>query len=99
MTYLAEHREVRVTRRVSIGQDFIAPELSPVRTVDSEAVKGKKGWTDLDVKVPDLNGDHLPRGFEDRKLEAFNAPKVAIIRKAPTTNKVRKPRSSVRRWD
>lgn len=92
----AEHREVRVTERKSITMPFVAPDLSPVRTVDAELEKGKKGWTDFDVKVPDLSTDHLPKGQADRRLEEMNIG--AVIRKVSVRREVARKRPSVRRW-
>lgn len=83
--YLPEHREVRVTRRVSIGRDFIAPELSPVRLIDSEEDKRAKGWTDVDKKVPNLTAsNHLPKGHAARQIDAMTVG-TRIVRKAPST--------------
>lgn len=56
--------EVRVTMRgvrlsdggtpvqVSTRSDFIAPDLSAPSTLAIELDKGKRGWSDYDVKVP-----------------------------------------------
>uniref|UniRef100_A0AAU8GRG6 Tail assembly chaperone n=1 Tax=Mycobacterium phage BabyBack TaxID=3158877 RepID=A0AAU8GRG6_9CAUD len=73
MSAFAEHREVRVTARKSVTPGFIAPDLSPTRLVDRELEKGLKGWTDFDVKLDDIRGDHLPKGFAERQLEAMSA--------------------------
>ncbi|AEK07366.1 hypothetical protein PBI_MYXUS_100 [Mycobacterium phage Myxus] len=97
MGYLAEHREVRVTARQSVGKLFIAPDLSPVKLVDRELEKGLQGWTDLDVKVTDLRGDHLPKGHAERQLEAMTVgtyiPRKVSRRELPS-RRVR--RSSLR---
>lgn len=82
MSTIAAPRDVRVTARKATPKDFIAPEMSPVRTADLEAEKGTKGWTDLDVKCPDLRGTHLANGHADREIEALNVG--VMIRKAPT---------------
>ncbi|BBX09481.1 hypothetical protein [Mycolicibacterium aichiense] len=68
---IAEHREVRVTRRKSIVTPFAAPELSPVRTVDIELDKGIPGWTDKDVLVEEINrpGNHKPVKLAKQQLE------------------------------
>ncbi|APC43238.1 hypothetical protein SEA_JAAN_91 [Mycobacterium phage Jaan] len=63
-----EHREVRVTARKSVRQDFIAPDLSPVRLIDRELEKGLKGWTDFDVKI-EQEGNAKPKGLAERQLE------------------------------
>lgn len=61
---IAEHREVRVTRRESVKAPFVAPDLSPVRTVDLELDKGQRGWTDHSIKVDAPPTDyHKPRGL------------------------------------
>ncbi|AXH46834.1 hypothetical protein SEA_ACOLYTE_91 [Mycobacterium phage Acolyte] len=83
MVAFAEHREVRVTARQSVTMPFVAPELSPTRLVDRELEKGLKGWTDFDVKCPDLRGDHKPAGLEDRQLEEMNVG--TFVRKARGT--------------
>ncbi|QBJ00269.1 hypothetical protein SEA_PHARAOH_81 [Mycobacterium phage Pharaoh] len=62
-------RDVRVTARQSITQDFIAPDLSPVRRVDLELDKGIPGWTDHDVKIEDENTTGLPKGHAERLIE------------------------------
>ncbi|KRD08589.1 hypothetical protein ASE48_08475 [Mycobacterium sp. Root265] len=89
-------RDVRVTERVSIGRDFIAPELSPVRLVDQEMVKGLRGWTSED-KVTDLTGEHLPKGFAERQLEELTigiAPRRAAVKRSP--RRVRKGPSALK---
>lgn len=57
-------RKVKATRPESMRQLFVAPELSPVSTVQLELEKGNRDWTDVDVKVLDLRGSHLARGHE-----------------------------------
>jgi hypothetical protein len=55
MEYMGEPgnamRDVRVTAKVSVGRDFIAPDLSPVSTHIVEMAKGLRGFTDMDKKV------------------------------------------------
>ncbi|ABE67420.1 hypothetical protein PBI_CHE12_101 [Mycobacterium phage Che12] len=82
-----EHREVRVTARESVKTPFVAPELSAPRLVDLEAEKGLKGWTDFDTKVPDLRGDHLPKGLVESRIEAIKVG--TVIRKTPAARNVR----------
>ncbi|QGZ16888.1 hypothetical protein KI248_gp11 [Mycobacterium phage Phaded] len=75
-----EHREVRVTARKSIRQDFIAPDLSPVRLIDRELEKGLKGWTDFDVKI-EQEGNAKPKGLAERQLEELSVG--TRIRRSP----------------
>ncbi|AKF14261.1 hypothetical protein SEA_LUCHADOR_97 [Mycobacterium phage Luchador] len=83
-----EHREVRVTPRKSIRQDFIAPDLSPVRTVDRELDKGLKGWTDFETKVPDMG--LVDGGKERAAAEEFDRMTVGTVsRKVPAASKAR----------
>ena len=56
---IAAHREVRVTRRVSIKRQFNAArndmgEYAPVSVLAAELDKGHKGWTDLDNKPEEV---------------------------------------------
>ncbi|QBJ04899.1 hypothetical protein SEA_ELEPHANTOON_98 [Mycobacterium phage Elephantoon] len=96
-SYLAEHREVRVTARKSIGKDFIAPDLSPVKLIDRELEKGLQGWTDLDVKVVDLRGEHLPKGHAERELAAMTVG-TYVPRPATARREVSRKRPTKRRW-
>ncbi|QGJ90239.1 hypothetical protein PBI_SHEAKEIRA_94 [Mycobacterium phage SheaKeira] len=99
MGYLAEHREVRVTARQSVGKDFIAPDLSPVRLIDRELEKGLPGWTDLDVKVEDnTQVDGGRARFLKAEIEAISVG--TYVPKAPVASglKVRRPRPTTRRW-
>lgn len=83
--------EVRVTMRgvrltpdgspvqVSTRSDFIAPDLSPVRTVDLESAKGLRGWTAHDVKVPSVGTtQHTPKGLADRRLDAMTVGTTVV---------------------
>lgn len=87
-------REVRVTMRgvrlsengspvqVSTRSDFIAPEVSPVRLIDSEAEKGTRGWTDYDVKLSlAVNGGKT--NIADRQLAALSVGKTVIRKVQP----------------
>lgn len=70
---LAEHREVRVTPRQSVRKGFVAPDLSPVRTVDAELDKGLIGWSDYDVRLDVPKPDsHRPRGLMERELDRMS---------------------------
>ncbi|BBC43649.1 hypothetical protein PBI_AN9_95 [Mycobacterium phage AN9] len=93
-------RNVKASERNTIRMPFVAPELSPVRTVDLELEKGTKGWTDIDVKVPADPRDELIKARNEELLEAFTISGDRVIRKAPRANapKVRHPRPTKRRW-
>lgn len=84
MVAFAEHREVRVTARISVKTPFIAPDMAPLPTTVIEQNKGLRDWTDMDVKVPSLDGTHLPKGFAENRLAEYrvsaNAPKVRVNR-------------------
>ncbi|QFG04577.1 hypothetical protein SEA_JEEVES_102 [Mycobacterium phage Jeeves] len=82
-----EHREVRVTPRKSIRQDFIAPDLSPVRRVDLELDKGLKGWTDYETKVPDMG--LVDGGKERAAAEEFDRMTVGTVVRKVSTSKAR----------
>ena len=91
------HREMRVTARKSVIAPFVAPELSPVSVLERELEKGTKGWTDYDVKVPDLSGYHLARGHEASL--ALQMKVGTVIRKAPDNKAVvRRPKAAKSRW-
>ena len=88
MSYLPEHREVRVTARESIRPLFVAPDLSPVPLLDRELEKGTKGWTDFDVKVPAEDRlSHRPAGLADRHLEEMTAGTARIRRPKPAAKR------------
>ena len=100
MPLFAEHLEVRVTARESCKTPFVAPDLSPVRLIDSELDKGLKGWTDFDVQIDDnvmVDGGKVSAA--EQEFEAVNVGDE-IVRKAPSRNpaKVRHPRPAKRRW-
>ncbi|EHB47603.1 hypothetical protein MycrhDRAFT_5729 [Mycolicibacterium rhodesiae JS60] len=76
-------RESRVRERKSVRSPFVAPELSPVSTIDAEREKRSKGWTDPTavVVVLDNKTSHLPKGAVERALGEM---KVGVVyRKAP----------------
>lgn len=104
---IASAREVRVTMRgvrltdggepvqVSTRSDFIAPDLSPVRTVDIECEKGERGWTGQDVKLVDARPLHIQRADRARKAQALADLNDLVLgtpivfAKAPTADKRR----------
>ncbi|AOQ27930.1 hypothetical protein SEA_POMAR16_98 [Mycobacterium phage Pomar16] len=102
MSVFTEHREVRVTARESIKTPFVAPELSPVRTVDAELEKGTKGWTDFSNKpeVVNVPTSEIAAEREAALVEDITITGDTVIRKAPRKNapKVRHPRPTKRRW-
>lgn len=71
MSYTTPPRDVRVTPRNSVRSPFIPPDIAPVPTIVRELLKGEQGWTDHDVKVPNLATDHRPRGHAGRVLDAY----------------------------
>ncbi|UJD20929.1 hypothetical protein SEA_ZIMMER_91 [Mycobacterium phage Zimmer] len=90
MSWVNAPRDVRVTARKATPQDFIAAELSGVGTHNLEMDKGIPGWTDLDVKVEDLTGTHVPAGLAERQLEEMKVgtyvPRKASDRKVRVLN-------------
>ena len=68
MSYLPEFRDVRVTRRVSIAKDFVAPDMAPVSTHALEMEKGAVGWTDFDVHVESVTSDRQERRLASQRL-------------------------------
>lgn len=52
--------KVMATARVSIGRDFIAPDIAPVPTVATELEKGRAGWTDRSAPVPVVGYEPVP---------------------------------------
>lgn len=97
MPAFAVHHEVRVTERKSVTMPFVAPDLSPATLLSRELDKGLKGWTDFDVKVTDVRGDHLPKGLAERELEEISAG-TPLRKTLATGPKVSRPHSSNRRW-
>lgn len=92
-----EVRDVRVTARKSIGRDFIAPELSPVHTVDLELEKGIPGWTDKDVKIAD--NTQVDGGKDAFLLAEHEAITVgSFIPKVTVRREVAHKRPTTRRW-
>lgn len=88
--------EVRVTQRgvrltdggkrvqVSTKSDFIAPDISPVRVIDLESEKGRRGWTDTEVKLSlAVNGGQIA-GRAERDLAELQAGRSVIRKPAPT---------------
>ncbi|QFG04668.1 hypothetical protein PBI_KEZIACHARLES14_94 [Mycobacterium phage Keziacharles14] len=82
-------RNVHASKRETVGKDFIAPDLSGVGTHNLEMDKGIPGWTDLDVKVPDMS---MVDGGKDRAA-AEEMARIAVGTYLPkarpaTTSKV-----------
>ncbi|QGJ88852.1 hypothetical protein SEA_YECEY3_102 [Mycobacterium phage Yecey3] len=95
---MAEHREVRVTARQSVGKLFIAPDLSPVKLIDRELERGIPGWTDRDVKIPSTD---MVDGGKDRAA-ADEAERISVgtmlARPATARREVSRKRPTTRRW-
>ncbi|QFG12595.1 hypothetical protein PBI_TOAKA_96 [Mycobacterium phage Toaka] len=91
-------RNVHASKRITVGKDFIAPDLSPVRLVDSELDKGIPGWTDLDVK---LGSNAMVDGGKDRAA-AEEAARISVgtyvPRPATARREVSRKRPTKRRW-
>ncbi|QFG08672.1 hypothetical protein PBI_VANISOA_93 [Mycobacterium phage Vanisoa] len=91
-------RNVHASKRETVGKDFIAPDLSPVRLVDLELEKGLPGWTDLDVKLgSNAMVDGGREAFLKAEAEAINVG-TYVPRPATARREVSRKRPTKRRW-
>ena len=73
-------RDVRVTAKVSVAREFIAPEVSPVSTHNVEMDKGIRGFTDMDVKIETLPTPATERVKRDMRLVKDMTVGTRVIR-------------------
>lgn len=85
---IAEHREVRVTPRVSIKAPFVAHmDVAGLSTHQRELMKGERDWTDFEAKVQSNADDRHARKVAARQLADMNAG-TPIRRAVPDKGRV-----------
>lgn len=80
MSWVTPPPDVRVTAKVSVKADFIAPELSAVQPHLQIGIS-RQGWTDHTVKVPTVETDHRPSGLVKARTAEMSVGRV-VVRKA-----------------